>query len=191
MGVSQFTIASGGITLEGVNIDEGVIDLNGVANSLILDADGDTSISSPLDDQIDFELGGADDFSMTANSFNVLAGSVIAGPSSTFYWCAPIAVQQALSGAGAINITSSFTAWTSTGTNAGTLIDGVVKGQYKKIQMIVDAGVATLTPTNLSGGTKITFSDVGDTAELVFNGTNWVAVALYNITDGTSAPVLS
>ena len=44
---------------------------------LVIDADGDTTISSPTDDQIDFEISGADDFTMTANTFTILAGSTI------------------------------------------------------------------------------------------------------------------
>lgn len=55
-----------------------VVDLNGEADSLILDADADTSISSPTDDQLDFEIAGADDFRMTANTFTALSGSTIA-----------------------------------------------------------------------------------------------------------------
>ena len=52
-------------------------DLNGTADGLILDANGNTTISSPTDDQIDIEIAGADDFTFTANSFNVLSGSEI------------------------------------------------------------------------------------------------------------------
>jgi len=48
-------------------------DLDG--NELILDADADTSITADTDDQIDFRIAGADDFTMTANAFNVLTGS--------------------------------------------------------------------------------------------------------------------
>src|SRR3990167_9030964 len=53
----------------------GQLDLDGVADALILDADGNTSISAPTDDQIDIEIAGADDFTFTANQFNVLTGS--------------------------------------------------------------------------------------------------------------------
>src|SRR3990167_6287984 len=49
-------------------------DLNGV--ELILDADGDTSITADTDDQIDIEIAGADDFRMLANIFRALSGSV-------------------------------------------------------------------------------------------------------------------
>jgi len=51
----------------------GSYDLNG--EELTLDADSDTSITASTDDQIDFEIAGADDFTMTANAFNVLTGS--------------------------------------------------------------------------------------------------------------------
>ena len=51
----------------------GAYDLNG--EELTLDADADTSITASTDDQIDFEIAGADDFTMTANAFNVLTGS--------------------------------------------------------------------------------------------------------------------
>lgn len=178
MSISQFT-TSGGMMLDGVLINAGTIDVNGVANAIILDADGDTHISSPTDDQIDISVNGSDDFSITSNSFNVLAGSTIAGPTSTFGTFIPITAQQSLSGAGAINITSFYTAWTTTAANAGTLADGVVKGQLKKIRLVVDGGDGTLTPSNLSGGTTITFGAVGDYALLYFNGTAWVPLELY------------
>lgn len=53
------------------------VDLDGMADALVLDADGNTSISAPTDNQIDFEINGADDFTMAANVFNVLTGSDI------------------------------------------------------------------------------------------------------------------
>ena len=51
----------------------GAFDLDG--GELTLDEDADTSITASSDDQIDFEISGADDFTMTANAFNVLTGS--------------------------------------------------------------------------------------------------------------------
>ena len=53
-------------------------DLNGT--ELILDADGDTSITADTDDQIDFKIAGADDFSFTANTFTAQSGSSIVVP---------------------------------------------------------------------------------------------------------------
>lgn len=49
------------------------LDLDG--NTLVLDADADTSIDSATDDTIDFTIAGADDFRFTANLFTLLAGS--------------------------------------------------------------------------------------------------------------------
>lgn len=55
-----------------------LVDLAGIADSLVLDDDGDTTISAPTDDQIDIEISSADDFRFTANTFTALSGSTIA-----------------------------------------------------------------------------------------------------------------
>lgn len=188
--VTQYTTTAGHL-IDGVTIVNGTVDLNGTANALILDADGDTHISAPTENQIDIAVAGADDFSITANKLNVLTGSEITGASSNFFFMSPIAAQQNLSGAGAINVTSKDSFWTTTGANAGTLADGV-RGQYKRIIMTVDAGDGTLTPSNLASGTTIVFSNVGDCAELYFNGTDWVAISLFNVATGSiTTPVLA
>jgi len=44
---------------------------------LMLDADGDTTITADTDDTIDIKIAGADDFQFSANSFNVLSGSTL------------------------------------------------------------------------------------------------------------------
>ena len=51
------------------------IDIDGT--ELVLDADGDTSITADTDDQIDIRIGGADDFAFKANKFEVQTGSNI------------------------------------------------------------------------------------------------------------------
>jgi len=51
------------------------LDVNG--GELVLDADGDTSITADSDDQIDIKIAGADDFSFKANTFEVQTGSNI------------------------------------------------------------------------------------------------------------------
>ena len=56
-------------------------DLNGT--ELILDADGDTTITADTDDQIDIKIAGADDFQFTANTFTAASGSTIAGQAVT------------------------------------------------------------------------------------------------------------
>jgi hypothetical protein len=86
---------------------------------------------------------------------------------------------QALSGPGAVNITSLATAFTSTGAgNALTLADGA-QGQLKTIIYVAEAAggdTGVLTPTNLGSGTTITFNAVGDSVTLQFAGTDWWVV---------------
>ena len=47
------------------------LDLNGASDKLILDLDGDTTISADTDDQIDFKLGGTDFMSLTATGATI------------------------------------------------------------------------------------------------------------------------
>jgi hypothetical protein len=75
-GTSEVTVADN-LTITGTTVGT-TFDVNGTADAIILDANGNTTISSPTDDQIDFEIAGADDFTMTANTFTILSGSTIA-----------------------------------------------------------------------------------------------------------------
>lgn len=88
---------------------------------------------------------------------------------------------QNLSGAGAVNITTGTTAFTSTATgNALTLADGVA-GQFKTIIYVAEAAGAdtgVLTPANFGNGTTITFNTVGDSVVLQFIGTDWWVVSI-------------
>jgi hypothetical protein len=86
---------------------------------------------------------------------------------------------QSLSGAGAVNITSLATAFTSTAAgNALTLADGA-QGQIKTIIYVAEAAggdTGILTPTNLGSATTITFNAIGDAVTLQFAGTDWWVV---------------
>ena len=83
------------------------------------------------------------------------------------------ATNQALSGAGAVNLTDMLTSVTSTGASqALTLADGTV-GQIKVIIHTVDGGSAVLTPTTKIGFSTITFTAVGDSAALIYTATGW------------------
>ena len=53
------------LTVDTLNIDT-LLDLQGVADALVLDADGDTGFSAPTDDIIDVECGGTDMFNFYA-----------------------------------------------------------------------------------------------------------------------------
>jgi len=89
------------------------------------------------------------------------------------------ATVQALSGPGAVDITSLATSFTSTAAgNALTLADGA-QGQLKTVVYIAEAAggdTGILTPANFGSATTITFNAVGDSATLQFIGTDWWVV---------------
>ena len=88
------------------------------------------------------------------------------------------ASNQALSGAGAVNVTDMLTSLTTTGAaQALTLANGTV-GQIKIISHVVDGGSAVLTPTTKIGFTTITFTNVGDSATLVYTAAGWAIIGI-------------
>tara|TARA_R110000803_G_scaffold45344_3_gene95570 strand:+ start:799 stop:1260 length:462 start_codon:yes stop_codon:yes gene_type:complete len=84
---------------------------------------------------------------------------------------------QALTAAGAVDITSAVTTVASTGAIALTLANGN-PGQIKIILFITDGGTATLTPTTMSNGTTLAFADAGDCAILIYSTQGWNVVSL-------------
>ena len=90
---------------------------------------------------------------------------------------------QTLTGAGAVDLTNLVTELTTTGADALTLADGTTSGQVKIVNMIVDGGDGTLTPTTFANGTTITFDAVAESATLVWNSTiGWVATSVQGAT---------
>ena len=85
-------------------------------------------------------------------------------------WLAFDSTPQALTAAGAVNLTTAVTTVATSGAIALTLADGAV-GQVKIISMTTDGGTATLTPTTLNGSTTVAFDTVGDCCILIFNST--------------------
>lgn len=79
------------------------------------------------------------------------------------------------SGAGAVPITGSVHEITTTGAgDALTLANGVTDGQRLTVLYVAEGAggdTAVLTPTTLAGGTQITFTNLGDTAELTYSST--------------------
>lgn len=107
--------------------------------------------------------------SLAVSGASTLSGAIIGGV-------------QALSGAGAVNLTTLTTRLTTTGANALTLANGT-DGQIKIIVMVVDGGDGTLTPTTKTGYTTITFNDVGDSVVLqYFTTLGWMVVSNYGTT---------
>jgi hypothetical protein len=77
--ISEQTSANG-VAIDSVILKDGAVDVQGVSDGIILDADGDTTISADTDDQIDIKIAGADDFQFTANTFTAQSGSTITTP---------------------------------------------------------------------------------------------------------------
>jgi hypothetical protein len=92
-------------------------------------------------------------------------------------WLAFDSTPQALTAAGAVNLTTAVTTVASAAAIALTLANGSV-GQVKIICMTTDGGAATLTPTTLNGYSTITFNDVGDSCVLIYNTTGgWSVIS--------------
>ena len=95
--------------------------------------------------------------------------------------------EQSLTGAGAANVTSAVTAFTTntdnSGNNAVTLANGTT-GQVKILYTKVESSsgqTTVVTPANFGNGTTITFDAVGDSAILYFNGSNWMLIGNYGV----------
>ena len=159
----QFKTASGtGITFgvsekttrlvysDGTNIVDagfsGASDLEG--RELVLDADGDTSITADTDDQIDNKIAGADDFQFTANTFTAQSGSSIVVPEG--------------------GLTFGSTAITSTAAELNLLdgVSGLVQADLTKLAA-VDSTAAELNIVD--GGTSATSTTVADADRVVLN----------------------
>jgi hypothetical protein len=159
----QFKTASGtGVTFgvsekttkllysDGTNIVDagfsGALDIEG--RELVLDADGDTTITADTDDQIDIKIAGADDFQFTANTFTAQSGSSIVVPDG--------------------GLTFGSTAITSTAAELNLLdgVSGLVQADLTKLAA-VDSTAAELNIVD--GGTSATATTVADADRVVLN----------------------
>lgn len=90
-----------------------------------------------------------------------------------------VAGVQNLSGAGAVDVINGVTSLTTTGAaQALTLANGTV-GQMKTIIHAVDGGSAVLTPTTKIGFSTITFTNVGESANLIYTSAGWAIASLF------------
>ena len=68
-------------------------------------------------------------------------------------------------------------------TTTATALGIIIPANSQIINMIVDGGDGTLTPTTFANGTTITFDAVGESATLVWNSTvGWVATSTIGAT---------
>ena len=132
---------------------------------------------------------------LTVGSGVVIDGALVKdggiSANSMFAGFFPTTAAQALSGAGAVNVTSFLTKFTSSGVaQALTIASGTQIGQRKKVSHVVDGGSGVLTGVFV-GGTTITFTTAGEYCELMWTGSAWAVLSLENsVTPGTP-PVLA
>lgn len=111
----------------------------------------------------------------TFSGTTVISGATTLSGTSTISGLILETGVQAISGAGAINVTTKRTDITTTAADAYTLANGTA-GQIKKIVMVVDGGDATITPTTLLGFTTITLSAVGESVVLQYGTGGWAII---------------
>lgn len=133
-------------------------------------------------------FAGTDSTTMTFPSTSASVARIDAAQTFTgnqTFSTAVIAGVQSLSGAGAVNLTTPTTAFTSTATgNALTLADGTA-GQIKTIAYVAEAAGAdtgVLTPTTRVGYATITFTNVGDCVTLQYFTQGWAVIGVRGAT---------
>lgn len=203
--VSVESLSINGTPVEGgVALGAGqVVDLQGEADALVLDADNDTTISAPADDQIDIEINGADDFRFTANKLTALAGSSF--ETDTLNETTPgsgvtadgllikdghVGAVQAITGDGAITIQTGMVVL-SKGSAAAITIAAPTAGDHDGIEITVvtltaQAHVITQGTVGFnakgSSGTVTFTAAIGNAVVLrAYNG-NWYAVVKTGVT---------
>lgn len=133
-------------------------------------------------------LAGTDSTTMTFPSTSATIARTDAGQTFTGNQTvngAVIGNVQSLSGAGAVDVTSFATAFTSTATgNALTLANGTV-GQIKTVAYVAEAAGAdtgVLTPSTRVGYSTITFTNVGDSVTLQYFTQGWAVIGVRGAT---------
>ena len=84
-----------------------------------------------------------------------------------------VGTPQALTGAGAANITAPITNCTSSGAAQVVSLANGAQGQVKICSHTADGGSVRITPANLDGGSYVELDAVGDTVVLLFNDGAW------------------
>ena len=193
--ILENSIAAGAVASSKLKDFTAAVDLNGV--ELVLDADGNTSITADTNDQIDFKIAGADDFRFTANTFTALAGSGIVVPDGGLTF-----------GSTAISATAAeinlIDGGASTGTTAVADADGIITNDGGTMRLTtaatfktyfqegistayddLTAGDAAVLITTSSG--NITIDAAASDSDIILKGTDGGADTTFLTIDGSAA----
>jgi len=171
-GVSQFKVGSTGI----VKFNGGTLGSGGAAVTLAADNGSVTFLQYGSIGIVTLTAyNNSCNLTLAANAATATFGSGTVSMQNLTASGALIGTPQALSGAGAVNVTTTATDFTSTGAaNALTLANGTA-GQFKFICHAVKGtlGTGVLTPTTCIGFTTITFNNAGDSVTLRYTSAGW------------------
>ena len=146
------------------SVDSGGLGLVLAANKNLSGAAGTGSVS----------LGSMSGTLTTPTGLNTISGDLLLAAGKILGFGAP----QALSGAGAVNVTTFATLVTSTGAgDALTMADGTRAGQVKFVVMVVDGGSSVLTPTTKTNFTTLTLTAAYDWGAMIWDGSAWRPLA--------------
>lgn len=110
----------------------------------------------------------------TGTGLTTNSGDLLMAASKVIGFGAP----QALSGAGAADVVTMVTLFTSTGGgNAITLADGTRAGQIKFVMHVVDGGSGVLTPATKTNFSTLTLTAVYDWGAMIWSGSAWRPLA--------------
>lgn len=149
-------MGTGSIFFSGANVNDFGIMQNSAARSIILGVNAEKTVT----------------ISKTNVALASTASLVVGGSVTTS--------STTLSGAGAIPSTTSLVKFTSTGAAQALTLANGVDGQRLTIVHDVDGGSGVLTPTTKTGFSTVTFTNAGDTVDLVYVTTRgWMVVGSY------------
>lgn len=141
-----------------------------IGGNTVVAANGNITVSAGTT-AIDASLGTG--VTKTTTGLNTIGGDLLMAAGKIVGFGAP----QALSGPGAINVTTLATNFTSTGAgDALTLANGTQAGQVKIVTHIVDGGSGVITPTTTSGFTTATLTNVRDWVAFLWTGAAWTVL---------------
>lgn len=165
-----FTLKDGDGTVQFSIDDDGVVDIQG--NKMDLDANADTSITADTDDQMDFEIGGADHGSWTPTKLMLNDDLIVDDTLNIDDTDSTITATQTLTPTGTFyefNPTATLTLTLATGSAevGDLLILQNLNGSYSVV--IVDTGATV-------GGSNVTLGQ-NDLALFFYTNSKWVEIA--------------